>query len=98
MLYIGVTNNLLRRVYEHKNKLIDGFTRKYNIGKLVYVENFTDVNEAIAVEKKIKGWLRIKKIKLIESKNPQWKDLTLFIEDNFYISRVKQRDPSLHSG
>ncbi len=77
VLYVGVTNNLIRRVYEHKNKLIDGFTKKYNLNKLVYFEEFNNVNDAIAAEKKIKGWLRIKKIKLIESVNPEWKDLSL---------------------
>lgn len=75
VLYTGVTNNLQRRVYEHKNKLIEGFTSKYNLTRLVYCEEFYDANGAINVEKKIKGWLRSKKIKLIESLNPQWKDL-----------------------
>ena len=74
-LYVGVTNDLSRRIFEHKNKLLDGFTKKYNISKLVYYENFNDPNEAIRREKQIKGWLRIKKIKLIESMNPDWKDL-----------------------
>ena len=58
VLYTGVTNDLLRRVYEHKSKLIEGFTKRYKVNKLVYFEHFTDINEAIAVEKKIKGWLR----------------------------------------
>jgi len=75
-LYIGVTNDLSRRIYEHKNKIIDGFTKKYNISKLVYYETFNDPNEAIRREKQIKGWLRIKKIKLIESVNPDCKDLS----------------------
>ena len=75
-LYTGVTNNLERRVYEHKNKLIEGFTKKYNITKLVYYEISNDVEAAIAREKQIKGWLRRKKIVLIESANPQWKDLS----------------------
>jgi putative endonuclease len=79
-LYTGVTNNLLRRVYEHKNKLIEGFTNKYNITKLVYYEQFFDIREAISKEKQIKGWLRKKKIDLIESKNPKWLDLSLSIE------------------
>ena len=61
-LYVGMTNNLERRVYEHKNKLIEGFTKKYNINKLVYYETFDNVNDAIRREKQIKGWLRIKKI------------------------------------
>jgi putative endonuclease len=76
-LYTGITNNLERRVYEHKNKLIKGFTNKYNITKLVFYDSTTDVQAAIAREKQIKGWLRKKKIALIESMNPLWKDLSL---------------------
>ena len=75
-LYTGVTSNLIRRVDEHKNKLIDGFTKKYNITKLVYYELTNEVTSAIAREKQIKGWLRKKKIALIESVNPRWKDLS----------------------
>jgi putative endonuclease len=75
-LYTGMTNNLERRVYEHKNKLIKGFTKKYNIIRLVYYEVSKSVEVAIAREKQIKGWLRRKKIDLIESVNPQWNDLS----------------------
>lgn len=75
-LYVGITNNLERRVYEHKNKLIKGFTNKYNINKLVYYETFDNAGDAIKREKQIKGWLRIKKIELIESINPEWKNLS----------------------
>ena len=75
-LYTGMTNNLLRRVYEHKNKLIDGFTKKYSITQLVFFDETSDVNEAIILEKKIKGWTRSKKIALIESQNPNWLDLS----------------------
>lgn len=75
-LYTGVTNNLHRRVYEHKQKLIKGFTSKYNITKLVYYEEYNDINDAIRREKQIKGWSRKKKIELIESFNPEWKDLS----------------------
>lgn len=75
-LYTGVTSNLQRRVYEHKEKLIPGFTAKYNINKLIYYEIFNDINSAIAREKQLKGWLRKKKIDLIESINPEWKDLS----------------------
>ncbi|MEG8989261.1 GIY-YIG nuclease family protein [Ignavibacteria bacterium 4148-Me] len=75
-LYTGVTNNLRRRIYEHKNKLIPGFTNKYNITKLVYYEEFKDIKIAIAREKQIKGWLRKKKIDLIEKVNPNWEDLS----------------------
>jgi len=76
-LYTGVTNNLYRRVYEHKEKLIPGFTKRYNIDYLVYVENTSDVVAAITREKQIKGWTRAKKISLIESSNPEWRDLSL---------------------
>ena len=75
-LYTGVTNDIVRRVYEHKKKLIDGFTKKYNITKLVYYVATDDINSAIMREKQIKGWLRKKKIALIESINPEWKDLS----------------------
>ena len=75
-LYTGVTNNLQRRVYQHKNKLIDGFTKKYNITKLVYYETTNNISAAIAREKQIKGWLRRKKIALIKSVNPEWRDLS----------------------
>jgi putative endonuclease len=75
VLYVGVTNNLVRRVYEHKNKLISGFTSKYNVNKLVYYESFPSVFDAIKREKEIKGWKREKKVALINSFNPEWKDL-----------------------
>ncbi|MSR78385.1 MAG: GIY-YIG nuclease family protein [Candidatus Omnitrophica bacterium] len=76
-LYIGVTNNLPKRVWEHKHKVIDGFTKKYNLTKLVHYEETTDVIAAISREKQLKGWTRAKKIKLIESCNPQWKEMIL---------------------
>lgn len=75
-LSTGVTNNLLRRVYEHKRGLVPGFTMRYSLSRLVYYERTEDVRAAIAREKRIKGWLRDKKIALIESVNPQWKDLS----------------------
>ena len=75
-LYTGVTDDLVRRVYEHKNKLIKGFTEKYNITRLVYYEVTNDVSAAIQREKQIKGWLREKKVALIEAMNPEWKDLS----------------------
>jgi putative endonuclease len=75
-LYTGVTNDLQRRVYEHKHKLVPGFTSKYNINRLVYYEATRDIRAAIAREKQIKGWLRAKKIALIESVNPKWEDLS----------------------
>jgi len=75
VLYTGVTSDLVKRVYEHRNKLVEGFTRKYNVTKLVYYETFDDIVNAIVREKQIKWWLRSKKIILIENSNPGWKDL-----------------------
>ena len=75
-LYTGMTNNLMRRVYEHKHKLVKGFTEKYNIQFLVYYESTSSVHAALEREKQIKGWLRANKIALIDSMNPQWKDLS----------------------
>ena len=75
VLYIGVTNDLIRRVYEHKEKLADGFTRKYNIVKLVYYEVFEDIENAIFREKQIKAGSREKKVQLINSMNGEWRDL-----------------------
>jgi putative endonuclease len=73
-LYIGVTNNLVRRVYEHKEGLIEGFTKKYNVKNLVYYEVHNDIYEAIKREKAMKKWLRKWKIELIEKTNPDWID------------------------
>ena len=75
-LYTGVTNDLHRRVYEHKQELVPGFTQKYKITQLVYYEETPDVKAAIAREKQIKGWVRSKKIALIETANPEWQDLS----------------------
>ncbi len=75
VLYVGITNNLIRRVYEHKNKLQKGFTEKYNLDQLVYYEIYSDVENAIIREKQIKGWSRIKKNKLVSKFNPEWRDL-----------------------
>lgn len=75
-LYTGVTNNLSRRVLEHKQKLVPGFTSQYGLGRLVYFETFGDIRAAIQREKQIKGWLREKKLALIASKNPTWEDLS----------------------
>ena len=76
VLYIGVTNNLSRRVREHKNEEVEGFTKRYHLHKLVFFEEFSDINDAIACEKRLKRWTRAKKNALIESKNPNWKDLS----------------------
>jgi len=95
-LYIGVTDNILRRVYEHKKKLHKGFSEKYNINKLVYYENFNSINIAIAREKQIKKWYRKWKIKTIEEMNPDWNDLFYQIggsDDMFdeYYKELQQR-------
>lgn len=75
VLYTGITDNLIKRVYQHKNKLVEGFTKKYNVNKLVYFEIFNDPLNAIKREKAIKNLLRKKKIELIKSKNPEFDDL-----------------------
>jgi putative endonuclease len=76
-LYTGVTSNLAKRVFLHKEKIIPGFTKKYRLYKLVYYEQYEAAMDAITREKEIKGWLRKKKIVLIESMNPEWKDLQI---------------------
>ena len=76
VLYIGMTNNLERRVWEHKNNLIDGFTKKYKCHKLVYFESSTDVKSILGREKQLKRWSRIKKLALINETNPEMKDLS----------------------
>ena len=75
-LYIGVTNDLQRRIFEHKHGLIEGFTKRYKVTRLVYYEETPEVNEAITREKEIKKWRRSRKIDLIKSMNSQWKDLS----------------------
>ena len=90
MLYVGVTNDLHKRVFQHKSKLIPGFTQKYNLYRLVYFEMFGDIRAAIAREKQIKGWLRSKKVALIIAKNPQWKDLA----EMWFKNPSKTRTPS----
>jgi putative endonuclease len=98
VLYIGMTNNLERRMYEHKHKLIPGFTAKYNVNRLVYFEAFERPIDAIRAEKRIKGWTRAKKIALIESNNRQWKDLSegWFI-DTPAATQVERSDASRRS-
>ena len=76
VVYIGVTRDLRRRLYEHRNGLADGFTRKYNVHKLVYFEHTNDVRVAIEREKQLKGWTRAKKNALIQKMNPTWRDLS----------------------
>jgi putative endonuclease len=94
-LYIGITNNLRRRVFEHKLGHIKGFTEKYDLKKLVYVEQFEDVNCAIYREKQLKRWHRNWKINLIESKNPEWTDLYEKIFGPIYDISM---DPETSSG
>ncbi len=84
-LYIGVTNNLVRRVYDHKNGNIDGFTKKFKIHSLVYFEETSDIESAIVAEKRMKKWRRQWKIDLIQASNPQWKDL--------YFDLIGELDP-----
>jgi putative endonuclease len=88
-LYTGVTNNLERRVWEHKHKWAKGFTSRYRIGKLVYYEVFSDIRDAIGREKQIKGWTRAKKWALVQGANPKWKDWS--------EGRSQERDASLRS-
>ena len=76
VLYVGVTNDLTRRLYEHKNGLHEGFTKKYRVTNLVYFEQTSDVTAAIAREKQLKGWRREKKDALVEQMNPEWNDLS----------------------
>ncbi len=90
-LYTGVTNDLIRRVYEHKHQLIPGFCSKYQISQLVYFEVTQDVFAALNREKQIKGWLRSKKIQLIESVNPDWQDLSIKVQIIDSSSAKKQQ-------
>ena len=88
VLYIGATNDLERRVFEHKRGLIEGFTRKYRVTRLVYVEEFARASEMVARERQLKGWTRKRKLELIHSQNPGMND----------YARRTARDPSLRSG
>ena len=98
VLYIGVTNNLPRRVYEHKCELIDGFTKKYKCKRLVYFESSNDINTILAREKQLKNWNRQKKMNLINGMNPEWRDLSEeFISDNHNPIDAR-RDPSTSLG
>ena len=76
VVYIGVTSDLVHRIKEHKNKIYDGFTRRYNVDRLVYYEHFDNINRAINREKQLKGWTRAKKNQLIAGMNPNWDDLS----------------------
>jgi len=93
VLYVGITSDLVERVWQHKQKLFEGFTAKYNVNRLVWYESFTDVNEAIACEKRLKGWRRSKKVALIEETNPTWRDLAEeFEQPTHVIPSVLARD------
>ncbi|MBN2411023.1 GIY-YIG nuclease family protein [candidate division KSB1 bacterium] len=85
VLYIGVTNSLERRYFEHKYKITNGFTAKYNVNKLVYFEEYDDIRDAIAREKQLKKWRREKKNKLVESMNPGWNDLLADLYQDFSL-------------
>ncbi|HEU0016294.1 MAG TPA: GIY-YIG nuclease family protein [Longimicrobium sp.] len=78
-LYVGMTRDLVRRVYEHKHGLTGGFAKKYNVNRLVHYEHFTQAAAAIAREKQLKGWLRRRKLDLVEEHNPEWQDLSAHI-------------------
>lgn len=86
-LYIGVTNNLIKRIYEHRNNVIDGFTKKYKVHLLVHYEQVGDINSAIAREKILKKWRRQEKMNLIETFNPDWLDLYEDIVAGLPLSR-----------
>jgi len=92
VLYVGVTSDLISRIDQHERKLMPGFAAKYNVNILVYYETFPTPIQAIEAEKKIKGWTRAKKISLIESKNPTWKDL---YDDLTDVAPAPPRDSSL---
>jgi putative endonuclease len=92
-LYVGVTNNLQHRVWEHVTGIIPGFTRRYGISRLVYYEALTSPLQAIGREKQIKDYARVKKLALIASQNPEWKNLA-----ELWFADVRQPDPSLRSG
>ena len=87
-LYVGVTSDLCRRIYEHKQKLIEGFTKKYNVTQLVYAEEFQDINDALHREKCIKKWNRAWKLNMIQKQNPDWEDLyTNLLQSRFPPTR-----------
>ena len=82
VMYIGMTSNLVRRIYEHRNHLVDGFTKRYHVDKLVYYETTSDAAAAIAREKQLKGWTRARKNALVASANPQWLELLPEVGDS----------------
>ncbi len=92
-LYIGLTNSLIKRVFDHQQGAIPGFTKQYGVNRLVYFESYDDVRKAIEREKQLKGWRRSKKVALIESVNPSWKDLSA----GWYDDRGPSTRPDLGS-
>ena len=84
VMYIGVTNSLERRMFEHSRGMLEGFTKKYRVHKLVYFEYFDDIRHAIAREKQLKGWTRAKKNALVETKNPEWREINLHDPNSFF--------------
>ncbi|MHB1391121.1 MAG: GIY-YIG nuclease family protein [Thermoleophilia bacterium] len=91
-LYVGVTNNLERRIFEHRNHLVDGFTKKYRITRLVYIEETSNVESAIMREKQIKSWRRDKKLNLIDGMNPAWDDLA----DGWFEEQIRDRGEQVY--
>ena len=96
VLYIGVTSDLLRRVFQHREKRIPGSTARYRVTELVYFEAFGDVRSAIAREKQIKGWLRTRKVAIVETINPRWRDLSSTLQSVPQEHKAR-RDSSLRS-
>ena len=94
VLYVGVTNDLIRRVLEHKSHLVPGFTRRYNVDRLVFFEATADVRVALAREKEVKGWRRAKKVALVEGQNPLWRDLAAEWTTTDAERSYAARDPS----
>jgi putative endonuclease len=92
ILYVGVTGDIRRRVWQHKNKLVPGFTQRYGLARLVYFERFVDPDAAIHREKEIKAWRRSKKLRLIESTNPRWEDLARDWQDMFKPANAVDRE------
>ena len=98
VLYTGMTNSLIKRIWQHKNKALPGFTAKYNCDRLVYFEAYDHVQQAIAREKQIKNWPRAKKNELVNSTNPEWNDLAAdWYDDPVIPSRGDGTDPQLHA-
>ncbi len=91
-LYVGVTNSIRRRMWQHKNQLVEGFTKKHGVDLLVHLEEFRNIDRAISREKQIKGWLRKRKLGLTEAVNPEWNDLSAGWHDTRWILRSAQND------